>query len=207
MLQNVTVFDFETSGLDPEHDRVIELAAIKIIDGKIVDTFSTLINQPLTLKPKITEITGIKTEDLKEGMQEVPAFQRFVRMMLGSTLVAHNATFDLSFLHFTLMRLAGGTFNNKFLDTLTIARDRYAYPHTLGVMCEQLGIDLIGAHRALNDVIACWELLKRMHELRPVDTYLNTLGYLNKYGEPKWAPSYAKVIGMDLMFGKKYKKA
>lgn len=198
MINDITIFDFETSGLDPEKDRVIEMAAITVRKGHVVGEFSALVHQPIELSAKITEITGITTEMMKAGMNETVAF-KILRQFMGSSgiLVAHNAPFDLQFLHHSMMRLAGKSFDNPFIDTLSISRDRFTFPHRLEPMCERLGIELNGAHRALNDVYGCWELLKALHAADPVDEWLNTLGYLNKYGPPKWVPAYARVIGQD----------
>lgn len=192
MINNCTVFDFETSGLNPIEDRAIEVAVIRIINGKVVHEFSTLISQDITLDPKITEITGINTLTMQYGMDELSAF-KILRKMMGpvSLIVAHNAAFDLQFLHYGMMRIMGKTFNNPFIDTLTISRYRHFYPHRLENMCERYGIELEGAHRALNDVHGCWELLKKLHEEDPVDRYVNQLGYLRKYGPPEWTPDYA----------------
>lgn len=198
MLNNVTVFDFETTGLDPANDRVIEMAAIRIRDGEIVSQFQTVVAQPIELPEKITELTGITPELMRSGMDEATAFKILIRFMLeDSLLVAHNAAFDLAYLHHSLQRLLGRTFSNPFLDTLTIARDRHYYPHKLENMTERYGIKLEGAHRALNDVIGCWELLKAMHAEETVDRYVNRLGYLNKYGPPAWVPQHAIIVGQN----------
>ncbi|MEK5417073.1 3'-5' exonuclease [Paenibacillus sp. FSL L8-0708] len=197
MLSNVTVFDFETTGLSPQRDQVIEMAAIRCIDGEVVSEFRTMIQFEGKLTAKITEITGITDSMLVGGMDEETAFRVLNRMIGDSLLVAHNAAFDLSFLHFALQRLAGRTFINPFIDTLTISRDRHFYPHKLENMCDRYGIELTGAHRALNDVYGCWELLKGMHVERPVDDYLNRLGYLNKYGPPAWSPPHARLYGTE----------
>lgn len=192
--QPITVFDFETSGLNAGTDRVIEMAAIRCFKGEIVSEFSTLVKFDGELSPKITEITGIKQSDLEDALDEKTAFQILNRFMKGSILVAHNATFDFGFLHQALMRFAGRSFNNDFLDTLAIARSRYSYPHTLTDMCEKLEVELTGAHRALNDVVGCFEVLKKMHEGSPVDAFLNKLSYKRKYGKPKWVPEKAILI-------------
>lgn len=190
---NFTVFDFETTGLDPEKDRVIEMAAIRVCDGVIVSEFSTLVkNGPVI--PKITEITGITNEELENGMNERRAFQILNQFIGDNILVAHNAAFDLAFLHHSLMRNADRTFENSFYDTLTISRDRHYYPHKLTDMCQRYGIKLEGAHRALNDVYGCWELLKKMHEEESIDEWMNKLGYMSKYGAPKWTPEYAVIF-------------
>ncbi|AZN43378.1 3'-5' exonuclease [Paenibacillus albus] len=195
MLNDITVFDFETSGLDPVNNRIIEMAAIRAIDGKIVSGFHTLIEFEGTLDPKITELTGINDFMLRGAMNEALAFKILRNLMGDSLLVAHNAAFDLQFLHHGLQRLAGKTFTNSFLDTLTISRERHTYPHKLTDMCDRYGIVLEGAHRALNDVEGCWQLLKAMHSEKLVDDWVNRLGYLSKFGPPAWAPKHAKVFG------------
>ncbi|QJC52924.1 3'-5' exonuclease [Paenibacillus albicereus] len=195
MLNDVTVFDFETSGLSPERDRVIEMAAVRIKNGQIVAEFSTLVRIDFPLAPKITELTGITPEMLTEATDETLAFKILRNLMGDSLLVAHNAAFDLQFLHHGMQRLAGKTFTNPFMDTLTICRDRKPYPHKLENMAVTYGIELDGAHRALNDVKATWELLVALHLEKPVDEWLNRLGYLSKYGPPTWAPNHAKLFG------------
>ncbi|OXM17341.1 3'-5' exonuclease [Paenibacillus herberti] len=195
MLNDVTVFDFETSGLKPDRDRVIEMAAVRIKNGQIVAEFSTLIRIDFPLDPKITELTGIKPEMLAEATDEVLAFKILRNLMGDSLLVAHNAAFDLQFLHHSMQRLAGKSFTNPFIDTLTICRDRQPYPHKLENMASHYGIELDGAHRALNDVKATWELLVMLHLEKPVDDWVNRLGYLSKYGPPAWAPNHAMLFG------------
>jgi len=200
MLRNLTIFDFETTGLDPQRDRVIEIAAIRVIDGVVASEFRTLIQYEGKLAPKITEITGITDEDLAYGMDEVTAFKILNRFLGNHVLVAHNAAFDLSFLHYTLKRLAGRSFNNSFLDTLTISRDRSVYPYTLSDMCNRYAVPLEGAHRALNDVNGCWKLLEALYNEAPIDTYINKLGYLKKYGPPKWMPDYAIPVAQENVY-------
>lgn len=197
LLNNITIFDFETSGLDPQNCRVIELAAIRCVNGEIVSQFNTLVRHDIQLSPKITEVTGITTDLMRQGMTEEIAFKILRSIMGSSTLVAHNAAFDLQFLHHTMMRLANKSFTNPFIDTLTISRDRHYYPHKLTDMCERYKIELTGAHRALNDVLGTWELLKAFEDEDGIGNYLNQLGYLKKYGPPEWAPEYAKLVPVE----------
>lgn len=195
MLNSVTVFDFETTGLDPVNDRVIEMAAIRVVDGVTVSSFNSMIRFDGELPPKITEITGITGFMLRGAMDELLAFKLLRNIMQDSLLVAHNAAFDLGFLHHSLTRLGGKSFSNPFIDTLTICRDRHVYPHKLEDMCKTYGIVLDGAHRAINDVEGTWQLLRALHSENPIDEWVNQLGYLSKYGPPKWAPTYAKLFG------------
>lgn len=189
----ITVIDFETSGLDPKKDRVIEIAAIRCKRDKVIGDFSTLVQFEGTLSPKITELTNIDSDVLKDGMDEDTAFRILNRFLRDSIIVAHNAAFDLAFLHYTLMRLAKRSFMNPFIDTLTISRELLYYPYTLKDTCNQYAITLEGAHRATNDVYACWELFQRFSQEVGINEYINKLAYLKKYGPPQWAPSYATL--------------
>ncbi|WP_028611749.1 3'-5' exonuclease [Paenibacillus harenae] len=200
--RSYTVIDFETSGLDPKKDRVIEMAAIRCVNGEIASEFSTLVRYDGKLSAKITEITGITDEMTATGMDEDTAFRILNRMIGDHILIAHNAAFDLGFLHHSLLRIAGRSFHNSFIDTLTISRARHFYPHTLGDMCGRYSIPLIGGHRALNDVIACWELFRKLNEEQPVDNYLNKLGYLRKYGPPAWSPPVALLEAVELKYAR-----
>ncbi|GED33833.1 3'-5' exonuclease [Brevibacillus centrosporus] len=199
-LSNITVLDFETSGLDPKNDRIIEIAAIRCHEGKIISQYITLIHFDGELKPKITEITGIQSSDLQNGLSEETAIRILNRFIGSNIIVAHNAAFDLSFLHFALLRHAGRTFSNHFIDTLTICRDRHVYPHSLRNMCQRYGIDMNESHRALKDVEGCWELLVKLNEEEPVKKYINQLGYLSKYGPPLWYPSYATLKSLNIKY-------
>jgi len=190
-LSKITVIDFETSGLDPVKDRVIEMAALRCEEGKIVSQFCTLVKFQGLLSPKITEMTGITDRELRRGFDEDAAFQILINMIGDNLIVAHNAIFDLRFLHFSLMRLTGKTFRNPFLDTLTICRLRQPFPHTLQDMCKRYGIHIRNEHRALHDAMACWELLKKLNEEKSVAGEINKLGYTAKYGLPDWYPEYA----------------
>jgi DNA polymerase-3 subunit epsilon len=197
MHKYITIFDFETSGLSPEKDRVIEIAAIRCKGDQVVSEFSTLVQFDGVLSPKIVELTGIQQEDLQHGLSEDTAFRILNRFLTDSLLIAHNAAFDLAFLHNGLMRLANRSFNNSFIDTLTIGRDILYYPYTLKDTCDHYAVTLEGAHRALNDVYGCWEIYKRFSQEVDIDSYINKLGYLKKYGPPKWAPSHAQLVPME----------
>lgn len=195
-----TVIDFETSGLDPKKDRVIEMAAIRCVDGEIASEFSTLVRYDGKLSAKITELTGITDEMTATGMDEDTAFRILNRMLGDNVIIAHNAAFDLGFLHHSLLRIAGRSFHNSFIDTLTLSRARHVYPHTLSDMCSRYGIPLVGGHRALNDVIACWELFRKLDEEQAVSEQLNTLAYLKKFGPPAWSPPGAKLQAIELKY-------
>jgi len=199
-IPSYTVIDFETSGLDPRKDRVIEMAAIRCVNGEIASEFSTLVQYDGKLSPKITELTGITDEMTAGGMDEDTAFRILNRMLGSNIIIAHNASFDLGFLHHSLLRIAGLSFRNDFIDTLTISRQRHLYPHTLKDMSDRYGIKLEGGHRALNDVIACWELFCKLDAEMSTAGDVNKLGYLKKYGPPAWSPPNAMIEPVELMY-------
>ncbi|MDB5053397.1 MAG: hypothetical protein JWM44_1447 [Bacilli bacterium] len=207
MFNNITVFDFETTGLDPQKDRVIEMAAIRIANGQVVGEFSTLVQFNGTLSPKIIELTGITDAALQHGFDEVTAFKVFNRFIGDSLIVAHNAAFDLGFLHYSLKRLAGRSFSNSFIDTLTVSRDRTFFPYKLVDLCQRYDISLVGAHRALSDVYGCWHLYEKLNQEARIDEYLNKLGFMPKYGPPKWKPDYAVLQSQENRYEERQTKS
>jgi len=194
---DLCIWDFETSGLDPEKESVIEMAALKIHKGIIVGSFNCFVKHDKPLSQKITELTGITDEDLKDGFDEDIAFRLLKQFMGNNIIVAHNASFDLQFLHHSRMRLFNLSFGNSFIDTLSIARDRDVFPHKLTNLCERYDIEMDTAHRALADVYGCYHLLQKFDRDDSIEPWINRLGYLSKYGAPKWSPDYADVFGTE----------
>lgn len=205
MFRDIVVFDFETTGLDHANDRVIEMAAIRVKDGKVVTEFSTIVRFDGTLDPKITQITGITPEEVKNGMDPIQAFTFLQQMMSdpNTLLVAHNAIFDVQFLYHELNRHLGVGFPpNPILDTLTLAREWFTYPHKLVDMSAKLGIKLENAHRALADVFACYEVLTKLMQMYNVMPYVNRIGYLSKFPKPSWNPPQTSLFPQVNMYQK-----
>jgi DNA polymerase-3 subunit epsilon len=194
---NLTIFDFETSGLDPEKESVIEMAALKIQKGVVVGSFNCFVKHNKPLTPKITELTGITDDDLKDGFEEDIAFKLLKQFMGNNIITAHNASFDLQFLHFSRMRLFKQSFANSFIDTLSIARDRDIFPHKLVNLTERYGLEMDTAHRALADVYGCYYLLQKFDKDEPIEEWINKINFNCKYGAPKWSPEYSDVFGTE----------
>ena len=192
LLNDITALDFETTGYSPKRGRVIEIGAIRCIQGKIVSQFQTLVKFEGKLSGKITAITGIRQQDLEAGMDEKTAFAILRNLIGNSLIVAHNAPFDLGFLHEAYGRLSTQTvLNNNFLDTLSVCRTRHPSPRSLGDMCRAYHIPLLRPHRALEDASACLELFFKLHEESPADDFINKVVINPKYGIPKWLPPNA----------------
>ena len=161
----IVVLDFETTGLSTVHDRIIEVGAVKLVDGQIVDELSFLCDPGVPLKPKITEITGIS--DLMLQGKESPAegVTKLLEFIGDAAVAAHNASFDIGMLNAECERM-GISFHAPVLDTLTFARRLYPNQksYRLGALCRQLGVSLKNAHRAVHDAAATAQCLIKMYE-------------------------------------------
>lgn len=193
------VFDTETTGLDAKKDQIIELAALRIElteHGTIhtaasIDLFVKL-PEGQTIPEKIVQLTGITDKQLEaEGVTEGEAVTAFTSLLEGGPvlLVAHNAQFDLLFTREMLWRHAGNGEElfeaADYLDSLTVYKDRRAYPHKLAdaIVAYELEDKVTNSHRAIDDVAALFEVCKAMDNERPdLLNYVNVFGYNPKYG-------------------------
>ncbi|MBR5247665.1 MAG: 3'-5' exonuclease [Lachnospiraceae bacterium] len=158
MTNSYISIDLETTGLNPKLDKIIEIGGVKVLDGKVTDTFSTFISPGMKLKEQVVELTGIRDEMLTDAppLDEVmPKLRAFLEEL---PLLGHRILFDYSFLKKAAVDRKL-TFEKKGLDTLKIAR-RYlpGLEHrTLEFLCNHYGIGHT-AHRALGDAMATHEL-------------------------------------------------
>lgn len=155
-----TVFDTETSGLDPKQHRVVEVGAIRFDSRGIIARFNVLINPKIQMLAEVTKINGI-TDAMLEGQPEpsqaIPDFLRFVG---DSALIAHNAPFDIAFINEELSRLGLTSLTNRVLDTRIFAREMFpGLPkYALQDLARRFGITALEAHRAEDDARVCMEL-------------------------------------------------
>ena len=162
----IVVLDFETTGLDPINDRVIEIGAVKMQDGVIVDSFGMLVNPGVPLKPKIVEITGITDMMLRDQPPIEQGIRELYAFLDGCAIAAHNAKFDYAFLQNELKRL-DMQYNCPVVDTLAMSRRMYPQlkSHRLKSVCRALNVSLKDAHRAVNDATATAQCLIKMLEV------------------------------------------
>lgn len=156
--ETFVVFDLETTGITFDSE-IIEIGAVKVYQGKIVDSFFSRVKPRSAISEKSTEITGITNEDLvnERGIESV--MPEFISFIGNSTLVAHNAYFDYGHIEAFLER------NYRVIDTLQLARTLYAKKtkkFNLGSLCELFEIELDNAHNALCDCKATAMLLIKM---------------------------------------------
>ena len=140
---NYVVFDLETTGLYPNSgDSIIEIGAVKISNGEIIDRFDELINPGKDLNDEIINITGINNEMLKGKRSEEEVLKDFIKWVDDYPLVAHNAKFDISFIDMAYLKYNLGRLSNIVIDTLGLSRyleskERY---HNLATLVKRYDI-------------------------------------------------------------------
>lgn len=159
------VFDLETTGLNFNNCKIIEIGAVKIKNGKITETFSTFVNPECRIPDDATKKNNITDEMVKDAPTFEQVFPDFFKFIEGSTLVAHNINFDFPFISY-YSRPLGYIIDNPTQDTWLIAQKHLGQlkHFRLQNVCEFLGITLIGAHRALNDTIATAKVFIKLIE-------------------------------------------
>ena len=157
----VVVFDLETTGLNIAECEIIEIGAVKLRAGQIVETFDTLIKPKKPIPPDATAVNNITDEMVEDCLSIEQIFPDFYKFIDGTVLVAYNIDYDYGVLK-TFGDKNGYIIANKQVDALKLAKR--ALPqyksHKLGKVVKILGITLDNAHRALFDTIATAEVLK-----------------------------------------------
>ena len=187
------VLDTETTGVVPRRDEVIELALLRADARGGREEYDEFIRlSPGTALPEqIRLLTGITEDMLEKGIGKDAAARTLADRLTtgGRTLVcAYNAQFDLVFLYYLLdaYGLAGALRGVKFLDALTVYRDRRPYPHRLSDAAAAYALEGRNTHRAIDDVRVTYELLCAMDaEEGDLPRYVNLFGYNPKYGLPR----------------------
>ena len=193
------VFDIETTGFSPTKNRIIEIGAVKVSEGKIVDRFSTFVD-PLTPIPfEIEKLTGI-TDDMVMGAEQIDVvLPRFLEFCEGCILVAHNARFDMSFIMENCDR-QGISHDFTYVDSVGIARIFLPgqKKHTLDAVAKALGVSLENHHRAVDDAEATAEIFVKLIVLMEKEG-ITTLSQINERGKTspdiiKKLPTYHAII-------------
>ena len=191
----LVLFDTETTGLFFSRDEIIEFAAVVVEprDGKavVVQEYDQLVSLSPgnTVPPKIEQLTGISTMDIRErGISKERVCRDISEMFAGNTLLlAYNAHFDLSFLFYLLLRSGDPTIlkGKDKLDLLTVYKDRRSYPHQLCNAIDAYGLTgkVRNSHRAVDDVLATVAVMEQMElEKNDLQHYVNLFGYNPKFG-------------------------
>lgn len=179
------VFDFETTGMSGRQDKVIEIGMVKIRKGKIADTFSSFINPGRPIPYFITKLTGITNADVENAPFFDEVFNRMKEFIGDAVLIAHNLSFDHSFLKHECANAELEFLANESVCTLRLARKLYPqFPSkSLGNLTKSLKIRHRSIHRGLGDSMATAKILLRMfptlREEHNIDTVSDLVNFQN----------------------------
>lgn len=155
------VFDIETTGLSITRNKITELAAVKMHEGKEIDRYATFVNPHEKIPYHIQQLTNITDEMVKDAPDLEPVLKNFVEFVGDAVLVAHNARFDMGFIQASLKNAGMPTLENPYLDTLELAR--LIHPgmknHRLNTLADKYKVLLESHHRAIDDTIALLGIL------------------------------------------------
>jgi len=193
------VFDIETTGFSPIKNKIIEIGAVKVINGEITERFSTFVNPQVPIPFEIEKLTSINDEMVMEAPVIEEVLPRFLEFCEGCVLVAHNASFDISFIRENAERQQL-PFDYTYVDTVGIARVLLPHQakHTLDAVCKSLGISLENHHRAVDDAEATAEIFIKLSDKLLKDD-VDTLAKVNALGDSnpdivKKLPTYHAII-------------
>lgn len=193
------IFDLETTGFGPVKDRIIEIGAVKVINGKIIDEFSTFVNPDIPIPFKIEQLTGINDSMVMEAPLIDAVLPQFLEFCGDCVLVGHNAQFDVGFITQKAKMLSIKT-DFTVVDTVGMARallpDLSKYK--LNIVAKALDISLENHHRAIDDAKATSEIFLKL-SLRLKEQGIKTLKGLNELSKISAAgikklPTYHAVI-------------
>ncbi len=158
-----TAFDTETTGLNAEKNRLLEIGAGKFTRDGVVSTFNQLINPCCPLSAQAMEVNNITPDMVRDCPTEEQVLPGFIAFISDSILLAHNARFDLRFVNTALVRCGHQPMGNRTEDTVHLARASFPdlERYNLQFLAQHFGINPGKAHRATDDARVCMEVLLR----------------------------------------------
>ncbi|MEK4128556.1 3'-5' exonuclease [Solibacillus sp. FSL W8-0474] len=161
-----TVLDFETTGFDPEEDSIIQVAAVKYRNFEKTNEYITFVNPIYEIPPKIMKITGITDDDVGNAPYLSDVIPDLLSFLEDETIVAHNASFDMTFLLTSINEYKLPYVRYKVIDTLLLARKCIdnTSNHKLVTLKRFLKLNHLKSHNALHDCYVTAELYKYCYE-------------------------------------------
>jgi len=180
--ETYVVFDIETTGFSPDVNHIIEIGAVKVEHGKIVDRFSSFVNPQVPIPYRIEELTHINDNMVIDAPTIESVLPQFLAFCEGCVMVAHNADFDVSFIKRKAANL-GIDFNPTYVDTVAMAR--YLLPNLnrfkLDTVAKAVGVNLDNHHRAVDDAACTAEIFVKFIVMLE-DRGITDLDQLNEQG-------------------------
>ncbi|MDR2828376.1 MAG: 3'-5' exonuclease [Acholeplasmatales bacterium] len=167
IINDYVVVDIETTGLSCKNSEIIEIGAVKVKNGAIVDIFQELVVPLKPISGFITSLTGITNKMVScEGKPLFKVLNDFICFIENHHVIGHNVRFDMSFLKYYTYNVVGHTITNNCIDTLSLARKLYkdTVNYKLGTLVAKFNIVNENAHRALSDASATYKLYEKIKE-------------------------------------------
>ena len=197
--EDFVVFDIETTGFSPVNNRIIEIGAVKVSGGSIVDHFSSFVNPQTPIPFEIEKLTGIRDDMVVDAPVIEEVLPQFLEFSRDCVLVAHNANFDMSFIQENARR-QGLSWDFTYVDTVGIARVLLPNQakHTLDAVAKTLNISLENHHRAVDDA-ECTALIFVQFIQMLSEREIYTLAQVNELGKAsvelvRKLPTYHAII-------------
>ena len=193
------VFDLETTGFSPTQNRIIEIGAVRVEDGKITGRFSTFVNPDVPIPYRIEQLTGINDAMVLDAPKIDVILPQFLEFCKGAVLVAHNASFDMSFIEENCSRMG---LEQEFTYVDTVAMARVLLPQLnrfkLDTVAKALGVSLENHHRAVDDAGCTAEIFEKFIKMLE-EREIGTLDQLNELGQSsldqiKKLPTYHVIL-------------
>lgn len=193
------VFDIETTGLSPVNDRITEIGAVRVKNGKIIENFNTFVNPERQIPENIINLTGITDEMVKDAPLEKDAISLFFDFAHGKPLVAHNASFDTGFLRQASYR-CGLDFDFTYIDTVPICRAllKELKSVKLNLVAQYLKLPEFNHHRASDDATVLahilFNLFKRLREEKEISDISQINGCLTGIDPKRIRPNHIVIL-------------
>lgn len=170
MIKDYISLDLEMTGLNPKIDKILEIGAVKVVDGNIIEEYDRLINPGVGIDERITDITGIDREMVKDCPYIEDVLPEFIDFCEDYVIIGHNLSFDYAFLKKNAVNI-GLSYDKYGIDTLKIARSCLMDlgSKSLENLCRHFGIEDKNHHRALNDAYVTHKFYRLMCEEKYVN--------------------------------------
>lgn len=184
------VFDTETTGLMPNKDEIVQIGAVRVVNGRIIpgEIVNQLVNPGRPIPPASSKVHRITDDMVLEAPPVIDAINEFHAFAKDSVIVAHNAPFDMAFLH-RYSQISGQSWDHPILDTVLLSAVVFGadQPHTLDALCDRLDITIpeMSRHTAFGDAQATAEALCKLLPIlksRGFDTFGKVIDQTRKHG-------------------------
>ena len=185
-----SLLDIETTGGSARDQKIIEIAVIQVLNGKVINTYEQLINPLRSLDPFIIQLTGIHPHMLANSPTFEAIAENLYNLLDGTIITAHNAPFDYSFLKAEFSRV-GMTLHTDVLCTVRLSRTLFPElpRHGLDLIIEHFGFEIEHRHRAMGDTIALQQLFEILPKYHPEEKIISVIeGLLKKHVLPSNIP-------------------